>query len=121
MLAVVKAPHTKLRIEGNIPRWMLLRLRRNYKNRLIIQEDEETVDAFETDWYKKVAKTVTAGFALKTYRENLGMTQSELGAKLGNVSAQHVSDMENDRRAISKQMALKLAKLFHTSVERFIK
>jgi DNA-binding XRE family transcriptional regulator len=120
MLAVVRTPHTKLRIEGNIPRWMLLRLRQDYKSRVVITESEETVNAFETDWYKKISKTVTPGFALKTYRENIGLTQAELGKKLGD-TAQHISDMENDRRAISKQTALKLAKLFHTSVERFIK
>jgi len=48
------------------------------------------------------------------------MTQKELGELLGGVPRQHVSNMERGIRAISKKVALNLAKIFNTSVDKFI-
>jgi plasmid maintenance system antidote protein VapI len=48
------------------------------------------------------------------------MTQAELGKALGGLPRQHISNMENGSRPISKRTALKLAKLFDVSVEKFI-
>ena len=59
------------------------------------------------------------GIAVKTERLRRNMTQTELGEKLG-VSKQVVSDMEHERRAISRKMAKELSKIFDVSVERFI-
>ena len=53
------------------------------------------------------------------YRTLMKMTQTELGEKLG-VSKQVISDMEHERRSISKAMAKELAKIFNVSVDRFI-
>ena len=49
----------------------------------------------------------------------VGMTQKELADKL-DMTKQHVSDMERDKRAISKTTAKELAKIFKVSVARFI-
>ena len=48
------------------------------------------------------------------------MTQTELGRLLGGLPRQHVSNMENGVRPISKKIAMKLAKAFDVSVEKFI-
>ena len=47
------------------------------------------------------------------------MTQPELAAVLG-TTKQFISDMENERKPISRKTAKKLAALFHVSVARFI-
>lgn len=46
--------------------------------------------------------------------------EKELGEKLGNYTRQHISDMENLRRSISKEVAKKLSKLFNVPIERFL-
>ena len=56
----------------------------------------------------------------KIFRENRNMTQAELGKMLGGLPRQHVSNMENGLRPISKKIALRLSKAFDVSVERFI-
>jgi plasmid maintenance system antidote protein VapI len=82
--------------------------------------DDELVDVFQTDWYKNTKKTMTPGMYMKIYRENRKMTQTELGKILGGLPRQHVSNMENGVRPISKKIAMKLAKAFDVSVEKFI-
>ena len=47
------------------------------------------------------------------------MTQTELGQMLG-VSKQVISDMEHERRAISRKTAKELSRIFSVSVDRFI-
>jgi plasmid maintenance system antidote protein VapI len=82
--------------------------------------EDELVDVFQTDWYKNIKKTMTPGTYMKIYRENRKMTQVELGKILGGLPRQHVSNMENGVRPISKKIAMKLAKAFDVSVEKFI-
>ncbi len=57
-------PHIKIDIEGDIP------------DKLI---EEETVDIFETEFYKDTKARTTPGDNLKIYRQNKGLTQKELG------------------------------------------
>ena len=49
----------------------------------------------------------------------MGMTQPKLAKKL-RTSKQFISDMENERKPISKRMAKELANLVDVSVARFI-
>lgn len=122
MLAVVKTPHIKIHIKGKIPSRIVTVLKKEYgdKVKLTEEEDDELIDVFQTDWYKRVKKTLTPGANLKIYRQNLGLTQQQLGARLGDLPKQFVSNMENGIRPISKNTALKLAKLFKVSVAKFI-
>jgi DNA-binding XRE family transcriptional regulator len=127
MLAVVKMLRTKkpaLTIKGQIPNWMISRLKKEYKTRLIIKEDineeEELVDVFETEWFSSIKSQMAPGENIKIYRENAGLTQTELGAKLGNVPRQNISLMEKGKRGISKETAKKLSKVFQVPVSRFI-
>lgn len=121
MLAVAKTPHINLRIRGTIATPVLHALKREYGRALKVtrEEDDETVDWFSTELSKQIAKRCTPGNYVKTYRENLGLTQDELGAKL-DCKGSFISDIENDRRAISKEKAKILSKLFKISVEYFI-
>ena len=122
MLAVVKTPRTKIEIKGNISKKLLDVLKEEYGSavQLIPDEEDEKLDVFETDWYKGIKGKLTPGKNMRIYRQNLGMTQKELGEMLGGIPCQHISNMERGIRSISKKVALKLSKIFNTSVEKFI-
>src|SRR5208337_41604 len=122
MLAVVKTHRTSIRIKGKISNKLMEVLVSEYGKdvKLTRDPDDELVDVFQTDWYKNTKKTMTPGTYMKIYRENRKMTQAELGKILGGLPRQHVSNMENGVRPISKKIAMKLAKAFDVSVEKFI-
>ncbi len=124
MLAVVKKPRTDtslFKITGNIPDGVLEYLRREFgQNVEVIDDDEELLNIFEIDWYKDIRKATTPGDTLKIYRENFGLTQAELGRKLGKFTRQKISDMEHNKRSISKDVAKKLSRLFDVPIDRFL-
>ncbi len=121
MLAVVKTPHINVRIEGQVSPRLLRLLKTEYgqKLKLIENDENETVDFFKTDFYKKVKKRMTPGTYVKIYRGNFNMTQEQLGLKVG-VSKSFICDIEHNRRAISKDMAKKFSKLFKISASHLI-
>ncbi len=120
MQAVVKTPHIK--VEGrNIPDDVISFLREKYGEvDVITEEDDEIVEISKSRWYKNIRTKITAGNNIRFYREMRGWTQAELGARLGNVPKQNISNMENGRRPISKDMGKRLAALFEVRVEKFI-
>ena len=122
MLAVVKTPRTSIRIKGKISNKLMEVLVSEYGKdvQLTRDPDDELEDVFQTDWYKNIKKTMTPGTYMKIYRENQKVTQTELGKILGGLPRQHISNMENGVRPISKKIAMKLAKAFDVSVEKFI-
>ena len=122
MLAVVKTPLTKIRIQGRISNRLLDVLVQEYGEDVQItrDSDDEKVDVFQTEWYKRIKKKLTPGTYMKVFRQNKGMTQAQLGRALGGLPRQHISNMENGSRPISKKTALRLADLFDVSVEKFI-
>ena len=125
MLAVVKKRRTNkqlFEIKGDIPKKVLDYLTLEYGNGLEIldSDKDESVNIFDTPWFKNINKTSTPGESLKIYRQNLKLTQGDLGKKLGGFTKQNISDMENGRRNISKDVAKKLCVLFDVPVERFL-
>ena len=122
MQAHVKTPHIKIDISGEIPPDILELLIKKYgkKVKLIKNDDEKLIDITKTEWYKVTKTNITPGDAMKNYREIFKMTQKQLGEKLGGISRQHISDMENGRRIISITTAKKLSKIFKRPVERFL-
>ena len=125
MLAVVRKPHTKIpvfEVRGEIPEELLNYIKKEMKYTVDIDDDDgdEYVDITETDWYKERKANRSPGKAVRVYRDNFGFTQAKLGEKLGGLSRQNVSDMENNRRGISKDIAKKLSKIFKVPVDRFI-
>lgn len=125
----MKKPHTEkptLEIRGQIPNWMLSRLKRDYKENMIISGDreenkkDEYVNAFETEWFASVDEQMTPGEILRIYRENAGLSQAALGEKLGKVPRQNISLMEKNKRGISKEMAKKLSKVLKAPISVYI-
>lgn len=115
----VRTPRTKIDIDGKISDKLLKVLKEDYGKHIIV-EDDEWVNAVETKWFKKTMKNMTPNDFMRTYRESRGITQAELGKKLGGLTRQRISDIENGRRIISKDIAKKLAEIFKTSVSRFL-
>jgi DNA-binding XRE family transcriptional regulator len=124
MLAVVKTPHIKIHIQGRIPAPLIDVLKKEYGKGVKLtdeaEDDNELVDIFKTDWYRRAKARLTPGKSLRIYRQNAKMTKEELGQRLGGLPKQFVSNVENGIRPISKNMAMKLANIFKTSVARFI-
>ena len=122
MLVVVETPLTRIHMRGQIPKQVVTLLRKQYGNMMRVTADEgdELVDVFQTGWYKRVKRGLTPGKNLRLYRQNMGLTQEQLGAKLGKLPKQYITNMENGVRPISKQTALRLARLFGVSVAKFI-
>lgn len=123
MLAVVKKPHTDtmlFEIKGNIPNQVLGYLKQEFGQNVEIIEDEELVNIFETNWYEQISATITAGDAIKVYRENHGLTTAELATKLGGLTAEEVSEMESNKGDINFDIAEKLSELFQVPIDRFI-
>ena len=117
----VKTPHIKIDIEGDIPESILKAVKKEYGiNTEIISDDNEFVVADQTEWYKETMENMTPSRAMKAYRLSRGMTQIELGKKLGGVPRQHISNMEKGIRKINVELAKRLAELFNVSVEKFI-
>ena len=122
MQAHVKTPHIKIDIKGEIHPRVLSVLKEVYGKRvkLIKENDEELLDVFETEWFKKIDSKMTPGKNMRIYREIHKMTQDELGNKLGGISKQNISHMERGIRPISKKTAKSLAMLFKVPADRFI-
>ena len=120
MQAAVKAHHIKIEADL-IPKELLSFLKDHYgKVKVITDPEEEFVEITKSSWYKKIRKQLSAGENVKIYRELNKWTQSELGEKLGGISRQNISNVERNRRAISKGVARKLSKLFNVSIDKFI-
>ena len=122
MQAHVKTPHIKIDIEGEIPPKVLSVLKEVYgkKMKLVKDTEDELIDVFETDWFKEIDSKMFPGKNMRIYRELHKMTQEELGEKLGGISKQNISHMERGIRAISKQNAKELSKIFNVPIDRFI-
>ncbi len=118
----VKTPHIKIDIKGKMHPKLLSVLKEVYGNKLKMEKDsdDEYIDAFETEWFRKTRKRLTPSKNMKIYREINKITQEELGKKLGGITRQNISHMERGIRPISKRNAKKLAGLFNVSVENFI-
>lgn len=121
MQAVVKTHHIEINVNGEIPISFLQYLKKNFGEDLVISKnEEELVNVRNTHWYKKIKSKMTPAKYMKHLRESRNMTQEQLGALLGDVSRQNISSMESGKRAISKDKAIKLSKLFKMPVERFL-
>ena len=122
MQAAVKTPLTEIHMRGEIPPRIIEALRAEYGPALsvISDDDEELIDAVETDWYRSVKATMTPGDSLRVHRETRQLTQTELGKRLGGIPRQQISNMENGRRPISVPMAKRLAAVFDVPAGRFL-
>lgn len=123
MLAVVKVHRTHepvLEVKGDVPPELMDFLQSHYGPTLhVIEGEDELINARDSTWYKETAGSMTPGTYLRIYRENAGLTQAQLGERLGK-SRFRVSEMERGVRGISKEMGKQLARIFKVPVERFL-
>jgi antitoxin component HigA of HigAB toxin-antitoxin module len=115
----VRTPHTKIDIEGTVSKKLLRVLKEDFGDNVII-DDDTWIIAEEASWYKTTKKNMTPNDYMRIYRETRGLTQAALGDLLGGLSRQKISDIENGRRPVSKEIAKKLSEIFKTSAEKFI-
>ena len=122
MLVVVKTQSDDCRIEGEISSSSLDMLKRYYSNSLHVEnnnDDDEWVNIEDTDWYREVKEKYTPASNLAFYRKEKKLTLASLGSILG-VPRQYVSDMEHEKRSISKAMAKKIAVALDCPVTMFL-
>ena len=115
----VKTPQININIEGSVSNKLLNVLKEDFGDKVVIEDDEYEL-AQNTYWHKKTSSKMTSGDHMKEYRLSRGLTQIQLGEALGGISKQNISGMENGRRTIGKEVAKKLAKIFNTSVDKFL-
>jgi DNA-binding XRE family transcriptional regulator len=119
MQVVVKRPHIKM--EGEISPELISILKERYGDVDIIEnEEDELVEIMKTDWYRDMRARSSPGENLRMYRKLHGLSQQELGCKLGRFTRQNISNMERGHRPISKGAVKKIAELFDVNVEKFI-
>ena len=113
MLAVVKEPHIEITLGGVKSEIMALLdfIGSRYTVEVLSNvedddDDEELVNIRETEWWKI---NNTPGHVLEGYRLKHDMTQEQLAEKSG-ICATVLSAYENDRRAISRRTAVRLAR-----------
>lgn len=119
MLVAVRKHPIEFDITGVVPEKLISGLKKEYGEENVRVERDDMVNAMDMEWFKNLESEDTPGKNLRFYRKLVGMTQPELAKKLG-TSKQFISDMENDRKAISKKTAKELASIFDVSVARFI-
>ena len=110
MLAVVKKPHIEIRAR-HIPAPLLRAIRELYKPENVIVEDDELINPAEIPELIEARRNTSPGEAIYLNRDMRGWSQVELAKKLG-VAVTVVSNMENNRRAVSRKMAKKLGEAF---------
>ena len=120
MLVHVKTPRIEIEIKGVVSDQLLTMLRNEFGENLDVSDDDTLVDPFETDWFKETKSQISPGNNLRIDRENAGLTQAELGKRIGSFSRQYISDLENCRKNVSLKVARKLADQFDRSIERYV-
>jgi DNA-binding transcriptional regulator YiaG len=118
MRHIESSPTVILRFRSKTPARIIKHIEREYRDYLI-DDDEKLVDISTTDWYRRMEKKMTPGKMLKTLREVKELSQAKLGEMIGTPGTR-VSDFETGQRAISKEVAKKLATIFNVSPAVFI-
>ena len=106
MLAVVRTPRTEISLNGDGAEAVLAWLKRKFS--VEIAEiahacDDELVDIDQTEWGKRMAKRMLAGYRLKA-----GLTQKRL-AELSGIRQTVISEYETGKRVLTMAAAKKLA------------
>ncbi len=118
----LRTPGTFIEIRGAIPGTVLEVLRQEYGRRLIIRTEwgERLPDILNLPLYEQEPRKMSPAAYLRFFRQDKGYTQAELGLRLGGLSRQHISDIENGRRSVGKATARKLSRLFDVALNKFI-
>ena len=117
MQAAAKTRHISIRFKPRTPARVINSIKKQYSD--FIDDDDESVDYFKTDFHKEISASMTPGDKLRGLRKACGWTLAVVGEKIG-VTPYRVSDYETGKRAISKAVAKKLAEVFNISPAVFI-
>lgn len=110
MLAVVKKPRIEVRAR-RIPKAVIVFLQDTYKPENVEILKDESVSWEESSLFKERFKESTPGEMIFASRDMRGWSQSLLAEKLKK-SVQFVSDLENNRRSVSRKLAARLGEVF---------
>ncbi len=80
---------------------------------------EESVDDDRLYTIEEVFGEITPGGCMRGLRAKEDLTQKQFAEKLG-VKQHHISEMENNRRPISVQMAKKIQSIFGVGYKTFL-
>ena len=120
MLAVVKKPRIEISLLGSdaAVSEMLTFLRSRYSvsvlDEQIAADDEESVDAFATDFWRQS----TPGDLLRGYRLKHGFTQQQL-AKMTGIGQTVISAYENNKRPLTQRAAIKIGQALGENQKKF--
>ena len=84
-----------------------------YSIRTEIEESDDTISLEE------MFPDLHSGSAIRGLRYREELTQAQLAEKIG-VKRHHISEMENGKRPIGKDMAKRLARALHTDYKVFL-
>lgn len=79
----------------------------------------KTGESDETMSLEELFPDLHPGSAIRGLRYREELTQAQLAKKIG-VKRHHISEMENDKRPIGKEMAKRLAKALNTDYKVFL-
>ena len=135
MQAVVKAPRINVTISGHGTKSVVRALEKRIAGlqvRFIANDvdpwidepitradEQEAINPFSTEWYRKTVKDITPGKRLDAERFKRSMTQTGL-SELTGIPQHHISEMENGKRPIGKESAKKLATVFKVDYRVFL-
>ena len=119
MLVVVRRPRTEFSLNGDVPGKLIQSLVSEYGPDNLKIEEDDMMNVEDMEWYKEEAAKNTPSRTLRFYRKLKGLTQPELAEMLG-TSKQFISNLENDRKPVSRMMAKKLSEIFSVPASRFI-
>jgi Plasmid maintenance system antidote protein len=80
---------------------------------------QKTLFLGEKFFKEEIEKHSEGGLMLRGSRHKESLTQQQLAKALG-ISQHHISEMENGKRPIGKEMAKRLAKFFKTDYRIFL-
>jgi len=117
MLALVKKPHIELSIHGEHVDELLAWIKKKYDVAILTDEaNDELIPIESTEYWKEMEKN-RIGNLLAGARLKIGLTQTQLAAKL-DIRQNMVSDYERGRRTYSGAMAKRLSKVLKVKEER---
>ncbi len=121
MSELIKGRPINLRLKTHAPESVVADIYKKWGQWIEIgPEEDEWISLTNDVGFKQFVKEQTPGAWLAGMRGAHGLTQKELGKKLGNVTPARISDWEHDRRAISKTIAKQLASIFRVNAELFL-
>ena len=119
MSVIERKPRTEFSLNGDVPTKLIQSLVSEFGPDSIKIKEDDMMNVEDMEWYKEEATKDTPRRALRFYRKLKGMTQTELAEMLG-TTKQFISNLENDRKPISRMMTKKLSEIFNVPASRFI-